>query len=385
MKYLVLAFLLYYSSSFSQVGIGTTNPAPSSILELESSNKALLITRVANTGIITNPVNGMIIYDLSSDCIKFYANNTWTGCITSSPINPSTNGTGIVTSYICTTNSTGTLTIGTPVSGVTQTITANVTSIGTYSISATANGITFSGSGTFTALGSQDIILTATGTPTAAGNFSYSLSTTPSCNFNRTTNSNDAIRQALVNAGCASCASYDAAPVDSWIVITQAEYNQLPITVSNTVRGGIQESVYATATTAAHAGSAHILQVDNGSTSISVPDAHCIYAFKIRFSGSNTHTALKFFDGPANTRDMVQLGPNIPTFTGGGVQYFVYKKSTQLTSGARSIGLHSPSQNLLGLINTTIYYNFTGPTGLNSTYTAFGISLQCLATDTIQW
>ena len=72
--------IAFRNSIFSQVGIGTTTPAPSSILELKSDDKALLITRVANVNAIVAPVNGMLIYDLSENCIKGYQNGAWTGC-----------------------------------------------------------------------------------------------------------------------------------------------------------------------------------------------------------------------------------------------------------------------------------------------------------------
>jgi uncharacterized protein (TIGR02145 family) len=78
---------------------------------------------------------------------------------------------------------------GTAVTGVTQTITATVTSVGTYSISTTANGVTFTGSGTFVGTGNQNVVLNATGTPTLAPafphTFTYTLNTTPNCNFTR--------------------------------------------------------------------------------------------------------------------------------------------------------------------------------------------------------
>ena len=198
----------------------------------------------------------------------------------------------------------------------------------------------------------------------------------------------DAIRGALVTAGCASCPAYDAASDQSWVVVTQGEYNQFVLDVQNTVRGGIQEANYASATTSNHDGNAYILQVDNGSSSVSVPSGYYIYAFKIRFlGGSNTtHNNLKFFDGPSNSRTMTQLGPNIPTFTAGaGVQYFVYKRNVTRTVGARSLGLHSPSQNLLGLDGTTINIGSVSPANLNFSFGIFGISLQGLATDIKQW
>jgi hypothetical protein len=102
--------------------------------------------------------------------------------------NPSTNGTAVVSGYTCNTASSGTMTTGIAVSGVTQTITAIVTRVGTYGITATANGVTFTATGTFSATGAQNIVLTATGTPTAAGSNSFTLNTTPNCSFSRTTN-----------------------------------------------------------------------------------------------------------------------------------------------------------------------------------------------------
>jgi uncharacterized protein (TIGR02145 family) len=98
---------------------------------------------------------------------------------------PTSNGTAIVTAYSCSTAYGGALLVGTPVSGVTQTVTATVTTAGTYSISTTANGVTFDGSGTFAGTGNQNIVLTATGTPTAEGSNNSALNTTPNCSFSR--------------------------------------------------------------------------------------------------------------------------------------------------------------------------------------------------------
>ena len=118
-----------------------------------------------------------------------YALNTTPGCSFSRTTNDgSANGSASVSAFSCATASAGTMTAGTAVSGVTQTITATVTTVGTYSISTTANGVTFAGSGTFAATGAQNVVLTATGTPSAAGSNSFTLNTTPNCSFTRTTN-----------------------------------------------------------------------------------------------------------------------------------------------------------------------------------------------------
>jgi hypothetical protein len=191
MKKLLLTLLLAAGITQAQVKIGTnpTTLGASSLLELENTNKALLITRVANTGVIASPVNGMIIYDLSVNCFKGYQNGSWTDCGLLF-VSPTTNGSAIVSAYSCSTSTAGTLTTGVPATafGVTQTITATVTTPGTYNIiTPTVNGVYFSATGTFTGTGAQNIVLTATGTPTAAGTNSFTLNTTPSCSFNRTT------------------------------------------------------------------------------------------------------------------------------------------------------------------------------------------------------
>ena len=81
-KTLILVTALFSLTVFAQVGIGTTTPAGSSILDLTATNKALLLTRVANTAAITNPVNGMLIYDISANCVKGFENGAWSGCLT---------------------------------------------------------------------------------------------------------------------------------------------------------------------------------------------------------------------------------------------------------------------------------------------------------------
>lgn len=82
MKKIILTSVLILSIfGYSQVGIGTDTPHSSSILELEASDKAFVLTRVANTAAVPDPINGMVIYDNSSNCIKVYENNSWSDCL----------------------------------------------------------------------------------------------------------------------------------------------------------------------------------------------------------------------------------------------------------------------------------------------------------------
>jgi hypothetical protein len=80
--------------AIAQVGIGTSTPVSGSILELKAADRALLLTRVASTAAVTTPVNGMMVYDISSNCIKGYQNGAWTGCLSSCGTNgaPATYG-----------------------------------------------------------------------------------------------------------------------------------------------------------------------------------------------------------------------------------------------------------------------------------------------------
>ncbi len=75
MKLLVL-LLLCTTVSIAQVGIGTTTPDPSSILDITASDKGVLIPRMTTTerDAISNPVNGLMIYNTDSDEIQFNSN-----------------------------------------------------------------------------------------------------------------------------------------------------------------------------------------------------------------------------------------------------------------------------------------------------------------------
>ena len=81
-KLFLFTLLLFAFAVTAQVKIGNnpTTLGTSSLLELESTNKGLVLPRVANTAAITAPVNGMIIYDLSSNCIKGYENGIRSAC-----------------------------------------------------------------------------------------------------------------------------------------------------------------------------------------------------------------------------------------------------------------------------------------------------------------
>ncbi|RPE00931.1 hypothetical protein EGM88_00855, partial [Aureibaculum marinum] len=75
----ILFILLISSTTYGQVKIGenTNSIDTSSLLELESSNKAFVLTRITNIE-MTNmtPLNGALVYNTDEKCIYQY-NGTW--------------------------------------------------------------------------------------------------------------------------------------------------------------------------------------------------------------------------------------------------------------------------------------------------------------------
>jgi hypothetical protein len=170
MKKILLTLLIAAGiTATAQVKIGDnpTNVGTSSSLELESTNRALLLPRVANTAAIASPVNGMMIYDISVNCFRSYENNSWSICWGSV-------GVGTITSITCASVvNLGTLTQNTPASSVTASIPYTggnggshmgqvVTSTGVTGLTATLTAGSF-------ATGAGSLTYTITGTPLTSG------------------------------------------------------------------------------------------------------------------------------------------------------------------------------------------------------------------------
>jgi hypothetical protein len=165
MKKIITALAIFASSiAFSQVGIGTTSPHSSSILDLTASDKALLLPRVANSNKIATPVDGMMIYSTSQKCFKGYQNTEWVDITTCIPVVTSAITFNKVNKYngVSVINNQG---IGyngeaIPASSTIE-IEVNVTVATAYSFTATdANtGLTYSASGNFAAAGTYPVVL----------------------------------------------------------------------------------------------------------------------------------------------------------------------------------------------------------------------------------
>jgi len=87
---LTVATILTVLESNAQVAINTDGAAPngSAMLDVKSTNKGILIPRVAGTGLITTPVAGLIIFNTNDDGFYYYDGGGWkkiaTGTVTAS-------------------------------------------------------------------------------------------------------------------------------------------------------------------------------------------------------------------------------------------------------------------------------------------------------------
>ena len=78
--FLCAVFIAASFTSIAQVGIGTTTP--NGALDIKSSNRGLVMPRVANTTVVKNPnggevVNGTMVYDISNKCVVVYSEGNW--------------------------------------------------------------------------------------------------------------------------------------------------------------------------------------------------------------------------------------------------------------------------------------------------------------------
>lgn len=178
MKLLALSTCIFLlSNAFAQVGIGTTSPDPSSILDVQSNDKGLLIPRMTTIQIdgITSPAEGLMVYNTNVNClqINFGSSSTpnW-NCMQGSTL-----------SVDCATNGfEGTYMVGDAFT-VTNKLSITITNSSSASVDlnfansdVTLEGITGVSVGsvsptsaTLTAGQSQLIEYTLTGTPTSSG------------------------------------------------------------------------------------------------------------------------------------------------------------------------------------------------------------------------
>jgi uncharacterized protein (TIGR02145 family) len=82
---LLLSFFSISIKGITQnVGIGTTNPAPSAQLEVSSTTKGVLLPRMTTTqkNAISNPVEGLEVYDLTLHQKSYFNGTVWVSLTT---------------------------------------------------------------------------------------------------------------------------------------------------------------------------------------------------------------------------------------------------------------------------------------------------------------
>ena len=76
----LLLFVCCNYSLFAQVGIGTTAPNSSSVLDITSTDKGLLTPRMTSVQriAIATPADGLLVYDTTESAFYFYKGSVWT-------------------------------------------------------------------------------------------------------------------------------------------------------------------------------------------------------------------------------------------------------------------------------------------------------------------
>lgn len=78
-KLILLLFVFLSYAVHSQVGIGTTTPHASAVLDITSTNKGLLMPRMteAQRDAIASPADGLMIYNTTTNCFNFRKVGVW--------------------------------------------------------------------------------------------------------------------------------------------------------------------------------------------------------------------------------------------------------------------------------------------------------------------
>ncbi|MBC7937010.1 MAG: T9SS C-terminal target domain-containing protein [Rhizobacter sp.] len=84
---IICLFFLSIKLSAQNVGIGTNTPEASAILEVSSTQKGFLPPRMTTTqrNAIANKVAGLLIYNVSTNCVEMYNGGGWISLCTSLP------------------------------------------------------------------------------------------------------------------------------------------------------------------------------------------------------------------------------------------------------------------------------------------------------------
>lgn len=92
MKHLTIILIIITSVfAYAQVGIGTVTPNANSILDLNSSNKGLLLPRVTDTTVVNNPSEGLFLYNINTKAPSYHDGQKWNAIAAAMNMNGSGN------------------------------------------------------------------------------------------------------------------------------------------------------------------------------------------------------------------------------------------------------------------------------------------------------
>lgn len=107
---LTIATVVIANQLFAQqnVGVGTTTPDPSAILDLAATDKGFLVPRVNQSErlAILNPARGLMVYDTDADCFYFFSNIWVPLCQSNGPLSGGIKATSQVCAQMPPSNST---------------------------------------------------------------------------------------------------------------------------------------------------------------------------------------------------------------------------------------------------------------------------------------
>jgi type VI protein secretion system component Hcp len=75
--FILLTWLSVFSTLNAQVGIGTNTPSTNSALDVNSNDKGIMLPRLNDTSIVTNPSEGLLIYDKQIQAPVYHDGIRW--------------------------------------------------------------------------------------------------------------------------------------------------------------------------------------------------------------------------------------------------------------------------------------------------------------------